>query len=596
MEARILFDTTVQHAGHIPALRRRAATLTFRSGAKWSNILSSAVFLLLMNPLSWPQQAPRSVNIQAHFDQPDGQLPPVWNYFGYDEPNYTYSPNGKKLLGELAASNAAPIYIRTHNLFTTGDGSASLKWGSTNVYTEDSFGHPIYSWDILDRIFDTFHAAGVKPLVELGFMPKPLSTHPEPYRHDFPQGKVGDIYTGWAYPPNDYQKWSELVFQVVHHLRQRYGDPEVKTWLWEVWNEPDIGYWKGTSEEVFKLYDFSVDAVLRALPEARIGGPDSTGPGNDRAATFLLAFLQHCAHEKNYANGKVGSHLDFISFHPKGSPTWQADHVQMGISRQLAAIQRGFRIVASFPELKQTPIILGESDPEGCAACSAEKNPQNLYRNGPLYGAYTVEVLNNILALARQEHVNLLGVVTWAFEFEDQPYFAGFRELATNGVDKPVLNAFRMLGLLSNERVKVTSSAGLATEDVVRDGVRVAPDVNAIAARKDREIEILVWNYHDDDVPFPDAPINLLISGLPTSAKHPLVEHFRVDSNHSDSFAAWKEMGSPQSPSESEYKSLESAGQLQTLTSPAWIDAKQGSAELQFTLPRQGLSLVRLAW
>jgi xylan 1,4-beta-xylosidase len=596
MEARILFDTTVQHAGHIPALRRRAATLTFRSGAKWSNILSSAVFLLLMNPLSWPQQAPRSVNIQAHFDEPDGQLPPVWNYFGYDEPNYTYSPNGKKLLGELAASNAAPIYIRTHNLFTTGDGSASLKWGSTNVYTEDSFGHPIYSWDILDRIFDTFHAAGVKPLVELGFMPKALSTHPEPYRHDFPQGKVGDIYSGWAYPPNDYQKWSELVFQVVHHLRQRYGDPEVKTWLWEVWNEPDIGYWKGTSEEFFKLYDFSVDAVLRALPEARIGGPDSTGPGNDRAATFLLAFLQHCAHEKNYANGKVGSHLDFISFHPKGSPTWQADHVQMGISRQLAAIQRGFRIVAAFPEFKQTPIILGESDPEGCAACSAEKNPQNLYRNGPLYGAYTVEVLNNILALARQEHVNLLGVVTWAFEFEDQPYFAGFRELATNGVDKPVLNAFRMLGLLSNERVKVTSSAGLATEDVVRDGVRVAPDVNAIAARKDREIEILVWNYHDDDVPFPDAPINLLISGLPTSAKRPLVEHFRVDSNHSDSFAAWKEMGSPQSPSESEYKSLESAGQLQTLTSPAWIDTKQGSAELQFTLPRQGLSLVRISW
>jgi xylan 1,4-beta-xylosidase len=596
MGARILFDTTVQHAGHIPALRRRAATLTFRSGAKWSNILSSAVFLLLMNPLSWPQQAPRSVNIQAHFDEPDGQLPPVWNYFGYDEPNYTYSPNGKKLLGELAASNAAPIYIRTHNLFTTGDGSASLKWGSTNVYTEDSFGHPIYSWDILDRIFDTFHAAGVKPLVELGFMPKALSTHPEPYRHDFPQGKVGDIYSGWAYPPNDYQKWSELVFQVVHHLRQRYGDPEVKTWLWEVWNEPDIAYWKGTPGEFFKLYDFSVDAVLRALPEARIGGPDSTGPGNDRAATFLLAFLQHCAHEKNYANGKVGSHLDFISFHPKGSPTWQADHVQMGISRQLAAIQRGFRIVAAFPEFKQTPIILGESDPEGCAACSAEKNPQNLYRNGPLYGAYTVEVLNNILALARQEHVNLLGVVTWAFEFEDQPYFAGFRELATNGVDKPVLNAFRMLGLLSNERVKVTSSAGLATEDVVRDGVRVAPDVNAIAARKDREIEILVWNYHDDDVPFPDAPINLLISGLPTSAKRPLVEHFRVDSNHSDSFAAWKEMGSPQSPSESEYKSLESAGQLQTLTSPAWIDTKQGSAELQFTLPRQGLSLVRISW
>ena len=268
----------------------------------------------------------------------------------------------------------------------------------------------------------------------------------------------------------------------------------------------------------------------------------------------------------------------------------------MGISRQLAAIQRGFSIVASFPEWKQTPIILGESDPEGCAACSAEKNPQNLYRNGALYGAYTVEVLSNILALARQQRVNLLGVVTWAFEFEDQPYFAGFRELATNGVDKPVLNAFRMLGLLGNERVKVTSSGGLATEEVVRSGVRAMPDINAIATRKNREVEVLVWNYHDDDVPFPAAPINLEIAGLPTDAKRALLEHFRVDVNHSNSFTAWKDMGSSQSPSESEYKRLESAGQLQLLNSPTWIEIKQGSVQLQFMLPRQSLSLVRVAW
>ena len=196
-------------------------------------------------------------------------------------------------------------------------------------------------------------AAGVKPLVEIGFMPKALSTHPEPYRHDFPRTPVSDIYTGWAYPPKDYQKWSELVFQFVHHLRERYGDTETKTWLWEVWNEPDIGYWQGTREEYFKLYDFTVDAVLRALPEARIGGPDTTGPGNSKAADFLRAFLEHCAHQKNYANGQIGSRLDFISFHPKGSPTWQGDHVQMGISHQLAAIEQGFKIVASFPEWRK---------------------------------------------------------------------------------------------------------------------------------------------------------------------------------------------------------------------------------------------------
>ncbi len=531
-----------------------------------------------------------------HADQSEGPITPVWNYFGYDEPNYTYAPNGKKLLGELAAANATPAFVRVHNLLTTGDGSASLKWGSTNVYTEDASGHPVYSWTILDQIFDTLHAVGVKPIVEIGFMPEALSTHPEPYRHDFPRVPVTDIYTGWAYPPKDYQKWSELVFQFVRHLRERYGDAETKTWLWEVWNEPDIGYWQGTREEYFKLYDFTVDAVLRASSEMQVGGPETTGPGSARAADFLRAFLDHCAHQKNYANGKIGSHLDFISFHPKGSPSWQGDHVQMGITRQLAAIEQGFKIVASFPEWRQTPIILGESDPEGCAACSAKDNPQNTYRNGPLYGAYTVEVLNNILAFARQEHINFLGAVTWAFEFEDQPYFAGFRALATNGVDKPVLNAFRMLGLLGDSRVKVTSSGALPTEEIVRSGVRAGPDINAIATRKQREIEVLVWNYHDDDVPFPAAPIDLLIRGLPTDTKRGLVEQYRIDSNHSNAHTAWREMGSPQSPSAAEYQRLENTGQLQLLTSPAWIEFQHGDAHLQFTLPRQGLSLIRLAW
>ena len=299
---------------------------------------------------------------------------PIWNYFGYDEPNYTYSSNGKKLLGELAALSPKPAYVRVHNLLTTGDGSASLKWGSTNIYTEDAAGKPVYSWTILDRTFDSFRAAGIKPLVEIGFMPEALSAHPQPYRHNFPQGSV---FTGWTYPPKDYQKWSEVVFQFVRHLRERYGDAEVKTWLWEVWNEPDIPYWQGTPEEFFKLYDYSVDAVLRALPDARVGGPDSTGPGSPKAAEFLRNFLDHCAHQRNQVTGKTGSQLDFIAFHPKGSPAWQGDHVVMGMARQLASIEQGFKIVKSFPEWHDTRIILGESDPEGCAACSAPRTTRS---------------------------------------------------------------------------------------------------------------------------------------------------------------------------------------------------------------------------
>jgi xylan 1,4-beta-xylosidase len=557
-------------------------------------VLFFLVALLLFAEVLRPaRQVPQSVQIRVFADQPDGAFPPIWNYFGYDEPNYTYAPNGQKLLRELAALSPDPVYIRTHNLLTSGDASAALKWGSTNVYTEDTAGNAIYDWTILDRIFDTFHAAGLKPLVEIGFMPEALSTHPDPYRHNFPQGS---IYTGWAYPPKDYQKWAELVFQFVQHLRRRYGDGEAKTWLWEVWNEPDIEYWKGSAEEFFKLYDFSADAILRALPDARIGGPDSTGPANPKAAEFLRMFLEHCAHQKNYATGKTGTRLDFISFHPKGSSKWTGDHVQMGISRQLASIQEGFHIVSTFREWRRTPIILGESDPEGCAACSARKDPQNSYRNGPLYAVYEAETLCHTLTLARLHQCNLLGAVTWAFEFEDQPYFEGFRELATNGVDKPVLNAFRMFGLLGKNRVKTTSSNSLSSEDIVREGVRTHPEINAIATRSDHEIEILLWNYHDEDLPAAPSPVDLTITGLPSAASRALLEHFRIDSDHSNSFAVWNRMGSPRTPSPDQYEKLQSAGQLQLLDSPAWIPIDNGSAHLSFALPRQAVSLLRLRW
>jgi xylan 1,4-beta-xylosidase len=549
--------------------------------------------LLVSAAASWPQVSSATVNIRVHADQPDGTTQPVWSFFGYDEPNYTYASNGKKLLDELSSLTPAPVYVRVHNLLTTGDGTASLKWGSTNAYTEDAAGNPVYSWTIVDKIFDTFNAAGVKPLVEIGFMPEALSTHPQPYRHNFPHG---ELFTGWAYPPKDYQKWSELVFHFVRHLRERYGDAEVKTWLWEVWNEPDIGYWKGTPEEYSKLYDFSVDAVLRALPDARVGGPDSTGPASPKAAEFLRSFLEHCAHQKNLATGKIGSHLDFISFHPKGSPQWQNDHVRMGIAHQLGAIKEGFQIVESFPEWRETPIVLGESDPEGCAACSAKSNPQNSYRNGPLYAAYTAEVLDRIYELSKGEHINFLGAVTWAFEFENQPPFEGFRELATNGIDKPVMNAFRMFGLLGRERLKATSTGALTTEDVLRDGVRAQPDVNMIATRKEHEIDILIWNYHDDDLAVPPASINLEVDGFPTAATRGVLEHFRVDSQHSNSFAAWKEMGSPESLSAEQVEQLQGKGQLQLLESPREIMIEHGLLQLRFGLPRQGLSLVRFTW
>jgi xylan 1,4-beta-xylosidase len=536
-------------------------------------------------------QAP--VLIQVDAGRSLGPLAPVWNYFGYDEPNYTYTPHGRELIAELAASNSSRVQIRTHNLLTTGDGTAALKWGSTNAYTEDSAGHPVYSWKIVDKILDTDLESGAKPFIEIGFMPEALSTHPDPYRHHFPQG---ELFLGWTYPPKDYDKWRELVYQLTLHCVARYGKNEVATWNWEVWNEPDIPYWHGTPEEYDKLYDYAIEGVRRALPEAKVGGPATTGPGAAKAASFLRQFLLHCASGTNFANGKTGAPLDFISFHAKGAPEVKDGRVQMGLAHELRDVDEGLKIVASFPQFAHLPVILSEADPEGCAACSAQDHPQNAYRNGTLYPAYTAVAIREILDLNERSKTNLAGILTWAFEFEDQPYFLGYRTLATNGIDKPVLNLFRMLGLMSGERVEVKSSDAVGLDQMLTNRVRGKADVDALAARGDHSIAVLTWNYQDDEASASDEPVELNIAGFPASAERVLVRHYRIDQNHSNSYTVWKAIGSPHSPTPEQYAALKAAGQLQLLESPRWVESKDGALRLEFAMPVESVSLVELSW
>lgn len=554
-----------------------------------------AVFFLTIL-LSYPSLGQMDrVTIRVDAAKSKGPMKPIWSFFGYDEPNYTYMKDGKKLLSELAALSPAPVYVRTHNLLTTGDGIAALKWGSTNAYTEDASGKPRYDWTIVDRIIDTYLERGMKPLVEIGFMPEALSVKPQPYRHEWAIEKsYNSIYTGWAHPPRDYEKWAELVYQWVSHAAEKYGRAEVESWYWELWNEPDIGYWQGTPEEYQKLYDFTADALKRALPTAKIGGPHVTGPNGARTQQILRNFLEHCLRGTNYATGKTGAPLDYIGFHAKGAPRVIEGHVQMGISNQLKAISNGFQIVASFPELRHTPIVIGESDPEGCAACSSRVYPQNGYRNGTMYSSYTAAQIARTYELADLHGINLLGSVTWGFEFENQPYFDGFRDLATNGIDKPVLNTFRMLGLMGGERLAVESNSALTLEAIRDTGVRNKPDVNALASKQERAVSVLVWNYHDDDLPAPSVEVEVTIEGL--VAGRMLLHHYRVDAEHSNSFEVWKKMGSPQNLSPEQYKQLEQAGQLQLFNSPEWVRAANGRVTLRFNLPRQGVSLLRLTW
>jgi len=535
-----------------------------------------------------------SVSIRVDLKKGKGPMTPVWAWFGYDEPNYTYMKDGKKLLSEIAALSPVPVYVRSHNLMTSGDGTPALKWGSTNMYTEDKDGKPVYDWTIIDKIFDTYIERKMRPLAEIGFMPEALSINPEPYRHNWVPGKpYKNIITGWAYPPNDYKKWAELIYQWVKHCVQRYGKTEVESWYWELWNEPNSDYLMAPDrvKEYCKMYDYASDAVKRALPSSRMGGPHTTGDGT----VFLRTFIQHCLRDTNSVTNKTGAPLDFVAFHAKGSPRVVNGIVQMSMRSQLKNINDNFKVIASFPETKNLPVIIGESDPEGCAACGMETNPENAYRNGTMYSSYTAASIAREYDLADYYGINLIGAVNWSFEFENQKWFAGFRDLATNGVDKPVLNVFRMLGMMSGTRVEVSGNLSYDFMTIRDSSIRGRKtDINALACKDKKTITILVWNYHDTDIQNEGSFVELKINGIPSDQA--TLTHYRIDSGHSNSYEIWKKLGSPQNPTATQISTLEKAGHLEMLNAPKNIKISNNEALIKMHLPRQAVSLIKLTY
>ena len=550
--------------------------------------LSNNIIICLMLAISFQVTAKQiPVNISINFSEKQEELPKIWRFFGCDEPNYAYKNNGNELLNQLGNLLPQKVYFRTHNLLSTGDGTPALKWGSTNAYTEDANGNPIYNWTILDSIFDTYLKNGVKPYVEIGFMPEAMSVNPIPYKHSWdPSKNYNNITTGWAYPPKDYKKWEELCYEWVKHCINRYGKDEVEKWYWQTWNEPNLkDYWRGTVEEFLKLNDYAINGVLRALPTAMVGGPDVAGFGGE----FTKSFIEHCLRGKNFATGETGTPLKFISFHAKGSPEFIDGHVRMNMSPQLNSIEDGFKLVNSYPELKNIPIIIGESDPEGCAACKGEKYG---YRNGTMYSSYTAASFMRKYDLSEKYGVNLEGALTWAFEFENQPWFAGFRSLATNGIDKPVLNIFRMFGKMEGARVKVVSNSEVPLDEIIKKSVKENPDISAIASINGNKLYLLLWYYHDDDMIGQTAKIQLKMQNLPVLNGKATLRSYLVDKTNGNAYTKWLQLGSPQMPSKKQYLEMEKSSQLVENKLKSDLKIKNGQLKLDVEIERQGVMLL----
>ena len=541
---------------------------------------------LLLLACSTPPAAPATVNVTVDATAAGTPLERVWAFHGWDEVNDTTVPEGRALLGAIAAAHTAPVHVRNHFLLNTGDGTPAMKWGSTNVYTEDGAGNPVYDWTLTDGILDTITAAGAFPFVEIGFMPEALSTHPAPYRNSSTTALNG----GCFYPPTDHAKWAALVGAWAAHANGRYADVGAR-WLWELWNEPDSGYWHGTFDDYAKLYDHTEAALHQAIPDAALGGPAVVAPAGD----FLTQFLQHCATGTNAVTGQTGTRLDLVSFHAKGGVAVAGDHVEMDLGNQLRLHRAGFAAVAAFPQLAQTPIYITEADPDGCAACTESDIPGGAYRNSTAYGAYEIAMMKHTLELEAEVGVKLGGVLTWAFTFPGTPYFAGYRTLATNGVDLPVMSAFELLGALAGTRLPLTSSGARPLDDILANGVRGAPDVDGMATLNGAAVQVLVWNYHDDVVSVAATRVHVAIKVPASFGSSVRVSHRRVDESHGDAYTVWVSQGMPASPSAAEVAALQQAMHPLPLIPDGTVAVSvDGSVGIDFDLPRFGVSLVTI--
>ena len=550
-----------------------------------------------------------------------GTLRRIWSSFGYDEINWTCTPQGRRHLETMRALMEVPYTVRAHNLYTSGTGRGLPHFGSGNVYHEDAGGAVRCDWSLLHAVFDAWVGAGCRPIVELGFCPKALV--PDSAALAFtPMPSVYSPYESgqWAWPPRDLRRWHDLVADTVQHGLQRYGRDVVRTWYWELWNEPDIFYWKGTAQEYHRLYDVTVAAVTGLLPEARVGGPATTGGG----AAFLEGFLAHCAAGTNAVTGRRGTRLDFVSFHTNGASfrPWRvygplgpdgvetAERASPSTAKMLREIRTGLAAVAGHPEFAALPVLVDECDASVPAHWGVYDNGNFAYRNTEYYPVFQAQLMKKLLDMDGLSLARVDAATTWSWYMEGDRYFEGTRSLFTaGGIPTPLLNAYRLLGRLPGQRLHVESDRGRALAQLDRDEDATVPEVDALAAADagrpgapagaggqaggtGARLAVAVWHHCDDQYRRGAAEVTVTVRGLPFAGRPGVLRHFRIDATHSNSHSAWVAAGRPQDPGPDEVAGIAARSGLERCGEDVAYDHMPEDVEVRLTLPLPGVSLL----
>ncbi len=411
------------------------------------------------------------------------------------------------------------------------------------VYDEDKDGKPVYNWSYVDQVYDGLLAEGVRPFVEISFMPKKLAARLD--YHAF-------WYKQIVSPPADYKKWDALITAFGNHLVERYGIDEVSQWYFEVWNEPNIDFWTGrpAQQTYFELYDNTAQAIKAANSRLRIGGPATA------QSAWVDAMIAHAA------QGHVP--LDFVSTHVYGNDvSMDVFHDQRPVPphQMVAAAVAKVHEQIEHSAMPRLPLIWSEFN-------ATYANEQAI-TDSTYMGPWMADTIRQCDGLVQS-------MSYWSFSdvFEEQgvvktPFYGGYGLIAERDIPKPALLVFSLLHTLGDTRLPTQAKDMLVTR------------------RADGTLVFAAWNMAEP--PGSSVPEKTITITLAGEAANATASVRRVDGAHGDTLSAWKQMGSPMYPSQLQIASLRKVG---TLGAPEPVAVTGG--KLTLVIPSSGLAVVEV--
>ncbi len=487
----------------------------------------SLALVLIVSPL-YGQAGPPEEVLTIDISAPSHPFAHMWeSMFGSGRANLSLRESYRSDL-KTVKNITGFQYVRFHAILDDENG----------VYDEDAQGRPVYNFSDVDQIYDGLLENGVKPFVELSFMPRKLAANLKP--HPF-------WYKPLPSPPKEPAKWSALIEAFTKHLLDRYGKGEVEQWYFEVWNEPNIDFWDGVPKQqtYFALYDETAKAIKNVDPDLRVGGPATA------QAAWVDAFIAHCT--QNHVP------FDFVSTHVYGNDTSQDVFGNSIAIPRRDMVARAAKKV--FDQVKSsaapnTPIIWSEYN--------ATYMTQQEVTDSAFMGPWLANNIRECDGLA-----NIMSYWTFSDVFEEQgvvktPFYGGYGLIAERGIPKAAFNAFKLLHQLGSRRLPVNSDDALVTEDT------------------NEHVIIAIWNYAEPGQSVPEKTFRLDLKG--TRAKYYQLQY--VDPSHGSALKAWKDLGSPAFPTSAQIRELKKSSQL--------MQPQEMPVDKPITLSPQSLALVEL--